>query len=51
MEKQMETTVMLGFYGDNGKENGNYYNIEHPEKVLKTPPAEIICHIPELLGQ
>ena len=27
MEKKMETTIMLGFYGDNGKENGNYYNI------------------------
>ena len=24
MEKKMETTI-LGFYGDNGKENGNYY--------------------------
>ena len=41
MENKMETTIiiywgyngimenkhMLGFYGDNGKENGNYYNI------------------------
>ena len=27
MEKKMETTIMLGFYGDNGKEHGNYYNI------------------------
>ena len=34
MEKKMETTiacwgyirVILGLYGDNGKENGNYYN-------------------------
>ena len=23
----METTIVLGFYGDNGKANGNYYNI------------------------
>ena len=36
MEKKMETTIMgyigiigyiLGFYRDNGKQNGNYYNI------------------------
>ena len=24
MKKNMETTGMLGFYRDNGKENGNY---------------------------
>ena len=31
MEKKMETTVVywgyMGLYGDNGKENGNYYSI------------------------
>ena len=32
MEKNMETTIgiigyILGFYWDNGKENGNYYSI------------------------
>ena len=31
MEKKMETTVVywgyMGFYWDNGKENGNYYII------------------------
>ena len=35
MEKKMETTIvykvniriMVGLYGDNGKENGNYYSI------------------------
>ena len=27
MEKKMETTIMLGFYVENGKGNGNYYNI------------------------
>ena len=25
MEKQMETTGVIGLYRDNGKENGNYY--------------------------
>ena len=24
MEKEMETTIVLGLYRDNGKENGNY---------------------------
>ena len=23
----METTLVLGFYGDNGKENGNYHDV------------------------
>ena len=23
----METTIVLGLYGDGGKENGNYYSI------------------------
>ena len=27
MEKKMETTIILGVIRDNGKENGNYYNI------------------------
>ena len=28
MEKNMETTIVhWGLYGDNGKENGNYYSI------------------------
>ena len=27
MENKMETTIVYwGLYGDNGKENGNYYN-------------------------
>ena len=27
MEKKMETTIVYwGLYGDNGKENGNYYS-------------------------
>ena len=25
MGKNMETTMILGLYWDNGKENGNYY--------------------------
>ena len=27
MEKKMETTIILGLYRDNGKENGNYFII------------------------
>ena len=27
MEKKMETTIVLGLYGDNGKENGHYHSM------------------------
>ena len=26
MENEMETGIILGLYGENGKENGNYYS-------------------------
>ena len=43
MEKKMETTTydILGIYGDNGKENGNYYSAllqaEEQSPLLQDP--------------